>query len=419
MKTSWIICFLCILSVSTPTALSSCGCTLDTLSPADTTPWLTTADIATMQQHAAENGWTFTVGDTPATQYPFCQLCGLVEPANWWVNASFDPCLPTGALPEKWDWRDYDGVSSVKNQDGCGSCWAFGTIGPLESAILIHDHVEVDLSEQWLVSCNQNGWGCNGGWYAHDYHQWRTDKFNGSGAVLEREFRYDAADDPCDGPYHHPYHIDSWKYVGMGQGVPKPDAIKQAIYTYGPVSSGVAVNEAFGGYTGGVFNNDTPVGINHCVTLVGWDDTLGEHGVWILKNSWGTGWGEDGYMYIEYGCCQVGYAACYVVYPAKTGIEVHGGPLGLRVGFHNQGTTNLTSVKWTISIKGGAKNNINVTFSDTIDALLPSQVEVQWIPTFGFGKVQVRVFTSAKNAGKQSVTVNGFLLGLFLIVNAP
>lgn len=419
MKTPWIPCLLCLFTLITPTVLGSCGCTLDSLTTTDTTPWLTPADIATMQQHAKENGWTFTVGENPATQRPFSQLCGLVEPADWWVNASFDPCLPTTTLPDRWDWREHNGVSSVKDQDGCGSCWAFGTVGPMESAILIHDHVEVDLSEQWLVSCNQNHWGCNGGWYAHDYHQWRTDIFDGSGAVLEQGFPYVAEDAPCDGPYHHPYHLDSWKYVGVNQGVPSTQAIKNAIYTYGPVSSGVAVNEAFGAYTGGVFNNNSPANINHAVTLVGWDDTLGEHGCWILKNSWGPYWGENGFMYIEYGCCKVGYAAAYVVYPPKTGIEIHGGPLGLHVHLYNPATTNLTQLKWTIMITGGRKNDINLSFSDTIDTLTPGQAETQRIPLLALGKVQIQVHTTAKNAGKQTVTTTGLLLGFLLIVNTP
>ena len=419
MKTPWILCCLCMLMLCMPAVLASCGCTLDELLPTDTSPYVTPADLASMQQQAADDHWTFTVGETPATQRPLWQLCGFVEPKDWWVNASFDPCIPTRSLPDKWDWRDYGGVSSVKNQDGCGSCWAFCNIGTMESAILIHDHVEVDLSEQWLVSCNKNHWGCNGGWYAHDYHQYKTDRFNGSGAVLEQNFPYNATDEPCDGPYHHPYHIDSWKYVGLGQGVPNPESIKQAIYTYGPVSVGVAVNQAFGAYTGGVFNNNTPAGINHCVTLVGWDDTQGEHGVWILKNSWGTGWGEDGYMLIEYGCCKVGYAACYVIYPAKTSIEVRGGPLGLQVGFRDQGNTTLSTVAWTIAMSGGIGHRVNASLSATIAELQSSQVVTQRVPFFGLGKVQIRVTAVPKNAGKQSIAVTGFLIGLFLFVEAP
>jgi C1A family cysteine protease len=416
MKLAIILSCLCILTALTPSTLGSCGCNPEDLTQTNTEPWITPADINNMQAHATENGWTFTVSENPATQYSFSQLCGLVVPPDWQANASFDPCLPTGPLPDAYDWRDHNGVTSVKDQDGCGSCWAFGTIGPLESAILIHDHVEVDLSEQWLVSCNQNGWGCNGGWMAHDYHQWKTDKFNGSGAVLEEDFPYNATDAACDGPYHHPYHLDSWHYVGFPQGIPTPDQIKQAIYTYGPVSVGVAVNQAFGGYDQGVFNNDTPADINHCVTLVGWNDTQGEQGVWILKNSWGTGWGEDGFMRIEYGCCKVGYGACYVVYPAQTKIETHGGPLGLKILFENQGNATLDDIDWTILVNGGIGSLVNLTLKDMIVSLQPGEVYTKRVPMCGLGKIQVRVIASPKDAGKQAIGACGLLLGTVLFM---
>lgn len=419
MKLPLLAASLFILTSLSPLALASCGCTLDTLTPTATGPWLTPDDITRMQQNASTNGWTFTVSDNPAIHYAKSQLCGLVPPPNWWVNASFDPCLPTQALPDRWDWREHNGVTPVKNQGGCGSCWAFGTIGPVESAILIHDNVTVDLSEQWLVSCNQNQWGCHGGWWAHDYFQYKTDKFNGSGAVLEQEFPYTATDEPCNGPYHHPYHIDSWHYIGYSLGVPSVDAIKNAIYTYGPVSAGVAVNDAFGGYDGGVFNNNTSAPINHAITLVGWDDTLGTNGVWILKNSWDTGWGMDGYMYIEYGCCKVGYGACYVVYPAKIKLEPKSSPFGLKILFTNQGNTTVTNIEWTIVYSGGFASLVNVSLADSIIGLGPSEVYPKRVSLFGLGPIQVKVLAVPENAGKQSMTASGFLLGTVLIMHQP
>jgi len=216
----------------------------------------------------------------------------------------------------------------VKNQGDCGSCWAFATVGALECAIKIKDDLEEDLSEQWLVSCNQEGWSCGGGYFAHDYHMWKTDPCDGTGAVLEADFPYVAYDAPCNCPYPHEYLLESWAYIGTHVGVPGVEAIKQAILDYGPVSVCVYVDDAFQAYTGGVFNacqND--YGVNHAVVLVGWDDDQGTEGVWFLRNSWGTGWGEDGYMRIEYGCSLVGYAACYVDYPGydPLGVAPHRG----------------------------------------------------------------------------------------------
>ena len=220
------------------------------------------------------------------------------------------------SLPDAFDWRDHGGVTSVKNQGGCGSCWAFATVGPLEANIKIKDGVEKDLSEQYLLSCNTEGWNCTeGGWWAHDYHWWKKPPSESeAGAVYEADFPYVAWDAPCNGPYPHPYKIDSWAFVGSEDSVPPVEDIKRAIYEHGPVSAAVCVNSAFRHYSGGVFTGPECTDTNHGVVLVGWDDNQGPNGVWILKNSWGPGWGENGYMRIGYGVSQVGYAANYVVY---------------------------------------------------------------------------------------------------------
>lgn len=115
----------------------------------------------------------------------------------------------------------------------------------------------------------------------------------------------------CKSSCAHPYKIDSWGYVGSANGVPSVDAIKTAIYQYGPVAVAVAADSYFQSYTGGVFNRNSSSQVNHAVVLVGWDDS---QQCWILRNSWGSGWGESGYMRIKYGVNQVGYGATYVVY---------------------------------------------------------------------------------------------------------
>jgi C1A family cysteine protease len=259
-------------------------------------------------------GWTDTAGE----EYSIDVLCGLVEPDDWYVNAKFDPCNPRGDLPDSFDWRDEvpGGLPSIKDQGSCGSCWAFGTVASLECNIKIKDGVEEDLSEQWLVSCNQDGYSCSGGWWCHDYfmENGKTDPCGDSGAVLEEDFPYTATNAPCNCPYPHEYFIEDWAYVGDPNGVATVDQIKQAIYDYGPVSVAVCVNTAFHDYTGGVFSGPTCHSINHAVALVGWDDNQGSNGIWFLRNSWGTDWGEDGYMRIEYGVCDVGYRTVRIRY---------------------------------------------------------------------------------------------------------
>jgi inhibitor of cysteine peptidase len=217
------------------------------------------------------------------------------------------------ALPPYFNWCDQGGCTPIRDQGQCGSCWAFSTVGPLESAILLKDGVSRDLAEQYLVSCNTDGWGCGGGWWAHDYHEWKySAPETAAGAVYESDFPYTATDAPCMGPYGTHEKIVDWVYVGPSDAVPSTDAIKQAIVDHGPVSAVVCVNTAFQTYPGGVFNPTQPCRqTNHAIVLVGWDDSKG---AWRLRNSWGTGWGEDGYMWIVYGKSIVGWGANYVVY---------------------------------------------------------------------------------------------------------
>ena len=280
---------------------------------------LSPADITALQERAKKESWTFTVKENPATRRPLAELCGMVEPANWRATAKF-ATLPAVAapntLPAAFDWRAQTngaspGLPPIRNQGGCGSCWAFATVGALECAIRIKDGVDVDLSEQWLVSCNQSGWSCAGGWYAHDYHlrNGSTDSCLGNGAVPESNDPYQGVDAACGCPYPHQYWIDSWAYSGDSV-----DQIKQAILTHGPVSVSLAVDSAFEAYGGGIFNACSASTINHSVVLVGWDDTQGSGGVWILRNSWGPSWGEGGYMRIAYGCDSVGYSTCFINY---------------------------------------------------------------------------------------------------------
>ena len=128
---------------------------------------LTAQEITRLQAELDAKGATFTVGPNPATQYDITELCGLVPPDNWQARAFFDAMeqpLAVEPLPSSFNWCDLGACPPVRNQGGCGSCWAFGTVGPLESNILIHGGDAPDLSEQYLVSCNSDGWGCGGGW---------------------------------------------------------------------------------------------------------------------------------------------------------------------------------------------------------------------------------------------------------------
>ena len=275
---------------------------------------LSSDDIAALRAQGEREGWTFTVSENGATSRPLDSLCGFKPTeayAKSYLSMKAAPEPNPKDLPAAFDWRPL-GVTSIKDQANCGSCWAFSMVGALECAIKIHDGVEVDLSEQWLVSCNREGWGCDGSIFLFDYFLTAPDKCGQSGAVLESDFPYLAYDADCNCPHEHHYWINSWGSAGSTVA-----SIKQAIMNHGPVSVSIITNGAFQAYTGGVLNVSAPgtiFDVNHAVVLVGWDDSLGTAGAWILRNSWSPSWGMSGYAYIEYGCSQVGAFATYVDY---------------------------------------------------------------------------------------------------------
>ena len=271
---------------------------------------LSQADIEALKAEGRAKGWTFKIGHNSATDRSLDELCGLIIPPDWEPpQVRGASATPRDELQGFFDWRVLRGTTLMKDQGACGSCWAFSAIGPIESAILIKEGVEVDLSEQWLMSCTDAG-SCGGGW--HEYAL-NMSLCSIEGAVLEQDFPYTAADVPCGGPYVYPYCIDDYVYVG-DESLADVPYLKQAIFDYGPISVAVAADPAFQAYLGGVFNAHNPGWTNHAVGLVGWDDNQGENGVWIMRNSWGPDWGEYGYMRIEYGCSSIGYASFAVDY---------------------------------------------------------------------------------------------------------
>lgn len=312
------------------------------------------ARIDALQREIEQGGYSFQVDTEALAAGSRDNLNGYIPPPPEVIERHLDRVRRRTAegvaasLPPRWNWMDHDGVTSIKNQRPAGTCWAFATVAPLECNIRIHDGVEEDLSEQYIVSCNNEGLGCNtGGWAVHQYFseippgEAACDGL--SGAVLESDFPYDCGDGPytpeCAGtlsnPLPRPYRIDGFAYVPETVA-----AIKEAIFNYGPVAVSVAVDPYFQAYTGGVFDRNYASYTNHAVSLVGWDDTQGENGVWYLRNSWGTDWGEAGYMRIEYGCSAVGSNPSYVVY--KGGVVNSAGVVALdQAGYAGGGTIGL------------------------------------------------------------------------------
>jgi PKD repeat protein len=206
------------------------------------------------------------------------------------------------SLPSSFSWQSQ--CTPIKDQGQCGSCWAFAGCGTFEANIKIRDNVTRNLSEQWLVNCATDMYGCSGGNCPH--HYWKS-----PGAVYETQEPYTAVDGTCQPSYMYHETIDS--YADIDNGSPTDADIKQAIYDYGPVWVSVTVGNNFTYYSGGIFNTSEgdATTTNHAVVLVGWDD---QNGYWILRNSWSASWGESGYMRIAYGISGVGSAANYIVY---------------------------------------------------------------------------------------------------------
>jgi C1A family cysteine protease len=211
----------------------------------------------------------------------------------------YSPKLRSRSLPSSFDWRDNNGnyVTSVKNQGGCGSCWAFATTAGIESQILITygSHTETNLSEQIVVSCSDAG-SCSGG-----YLSLVSDFLRDTGTNSENCYAYSATDgncnDACSGWQNSSSTIDSWSYVVWGETA-TVSLIKNAIYENGPLVSAFDVYEDFYYYNSGVYTYVWGQYLGgHAILIVGWDDS---NSAFIIKNSWGIDWGESGYFRIAY-----------------------------------------------------------------------------------------------------------------------
>ena|ERR1719464_259701 len=222
--------------------------------------------------------------------------------------------------PASVDWRTDNKVSAVKDQSSCGSCWAFSTTGAVESAFAIKNNTDVTtlFSEQQLVDCAGgeflNG-GCNGGWYYWAYQYLREYGFE-----TEGDYAYTGKDGTC--AYDASKEVAGSKVASynlvtdLGTGGER-SAITAAI-AQGPANVAVAAgNRYFQTYSSGILTSTScPIEIDHAILAVGYGQ---EDGTWyyIVKNSWGSGWGEDGYIRIEAtedgaGICGVNQ---YVVIP--------------------------------------------------------------------------------------------------------
>jgi len=204
------------------------------------------------------------------------------------------------------DWRTKGAVTGVKDQGQCGSCWSFGTTGDLEGTWFLAGHTLTSLSEQQLVSCDKSDSACNGG-------------------LQENAFSYIIRTGGIQSEAAYPYasgggvvpacKVDSTKFVAhmsawaqVSSSPSGESAIAPYLVANGPVTIGINANP-MQDYTGGIDNPSScsALNLNHAVLIVGYG-TEGGVDYWLIKNSWGTSWGESGYYRIVRGVDKCGLA---------------------------------------------------------------------------------------------------------------
>ncbi|KAK8803451.1 hypothetical protein WA158_001145 [Blastocystis sp. Blastoise] len=269
-------------------------------------------NLEKIEEHNSKNlSWKLGVNEyADLTPAEFAgKFCGCAKPKHT-TDVTYKP---TGAiLPESVDWRKSGAVSPVKNQGACGSCWAFSTTGSLETTNFQKFGEMKLFSEQQLVDCTRdspygNG-GCAGGW-----------PYNGMeyakkvGLCSEEEYPYEGYDNFCkDSTCTKVVQVK--EYVRLPQNDEK--ALAEAVAQ--TAVSIVLDASAMQHYSSGIITECTK-NMNHAVLAVGYGEENGTK-YWIVKNSWGSAWGEEGYCRIQKDTDAEGM--CYITYSSVFATEL-------------------------------------------------------------------------------------------------
>jgi cathepsin L len=233
------------------------------------------------------------------------------------------PNITFGISPPSWDWRDHGVVvGPIKNQGQCGSCWAFSAIGALESQIRMKTNNSVSLSEQDMVDCVKNVKspdksmsccdGCGGG-EMYSVYQYLKNTMDSS----ETQYPYFGSDQKCKS-FQSSVKQKLKSYVSLPKG--DEELMVKVLHSIGPLSIGVNANSDWQQYTKGVYDpteeqcESSIASQDHGVILVGYG-TEKDIDYWVVRNSWGKEWGEDGYIRISRGknACGISNSVIYPV----------------------------------------------------------------------------------------------------------
>jgi C1A family cysteine protease len=284
------------------------------------------AKIKALNRNLKEKGQLWMAGNTEVSALTWAEKKQLYGQSKFPSGIEFycGGILQTGSqlksaaaspMVDKWDWRNRHGklwISPVKNQGGCGSCWAFAVTGATEAQVNLYYNqlLNLDLSEQDVLSCSGAG-TCSGGWPDQS-----LDYIASTGIVDEAAFPYTATNQLCSYKSSTPSQlikIAGRVDFGSGAWPAEEDGLKKMIIKYGPLSGGI-YNWSHAIVLAGwqvvkqgdtFFTRDLDLNTNW-ITVPAGSPLIGTT-VWIFKNSWGAGWGDAGYVYVQTSMSNVGW----------------------------------------------------------------------------------------------------------------
>jgi C1A family cysteine protease len=215
------------------------------------------------------------------------------------------------------DWRKLGAVTRVKDQGQCGSCWAFSAVEEMESAWFLAGHPLTELSPQQVVSCDKKGKdeGCNGGDTVTAYVYMKQ-----AGLEADKDYPYKSGESGDDGPCRYSQakvaaKMTNWTYAVTPcfSSCKNQDenTLAANLAQTGPASICVVAGDNWQLYSGGILSKNCPSAygsLDHCVQLVGYSTNASGVKYWLVRNSWGTDWGNQGYIWIKFGSNLCGLA---------------------------------------------------------------------------------------------------------------